>query len=138
MLLASCDKYYVTVRQLPVNSNSLASSYVGTPDPRQAHPPTGQKLIIDWVIPGDLLIEQPRVVLFLVFKDHTEKKLSYPIEYKSGYAVYALTGEEFEKTQGLLTYRAEIVDSEGQVFRDWKHQLWVNLITLEEPGVSNQ
>jgi len=137
LLLASCDKYYVAVRQIPVNTSSLASAHVGTPDPRLAHPPLGQKLVVDWVVPGELLIKQPRVVLFLLYKDHTEKKLSYPIEYKSGYAVYALLGEEFEKTKGLLTYRAEIVTAEGEIYRDWKHQLWVNLITLEQESTSS-
>lgn len=132
LLVSSCDKYYVTVRQLPLNSNSLASAHVGTPDPRQLDPPRGQELIIDWVIPSDLLVKQPHVELYLLFRNHTEKKITYPALYKSGYIVYRLEGEEFDQTGGLLTYRADIVTKEGVICRRWKHQLWVNLIDLKD------
>lgn len=132
LVLASCSKYYLTVRQVPVNARSLASSHVGSPDPRQINPPTGQQLVIDWVIPSDILREEPKVVLTLVFKNHTEETRHYPIYYRSGYVVYNLVGEEYDTTGGLLTYRAEIVTGNGDVYRDWKHQLWVNLIQMQD------
>lgn len=137
VLLFSCDKYYISVRQMPVNAGYLASTHVGTPDPRQAHPPLGQKLIINWVVPPEVLTQDPKVVLYLVYKDHTEKKISYPILYRNGMEVYSLLNEEFENKKGLLTYRAEIVTQEGEIYKEWKHQLWVNLITLDEERSSS-
>ncbi len=127
----SCDKYYLSVRQIPIDQSYLASTHVGTPDPRQAHPPLGQKLILDWSLPLEVLKKEPKVVLHLLFWDHSQREITYPIAYRTGYEVYSLLNEEFEKTKGLLSYRAEIITSDGQVFRDWKHQLWVNLIRLD-------
>lgn len=132
LLLVSCEKYYVCVKQISIGPSYLASTHVATPDPRQAHPPEGQKLFIDWVIPEDILEKSPKMVVYLLYKDHTQKELSYPIKYQRGYEVYSLLNEEFKKTHGLLTYRAEIVTEDGEIYKDWKHQLWVNLITLED------
>ena len=131
-VLAGCDKYYLSLRQIHVTPTYLASSHVGTPDPRQAKPPFGQKLLIDWTVPPEVLAEKPEVVLYLVFKDHEEKQIRYPIEYRSGYRVYDLLNDAFVRSKGLLTYRAEIVTESGKVYREWKHQLWVKLINLDE------
>lgn len=131
LLLCACEKYDLSVRQLAVDSRWLASSHVGTPDPRLAHPPLGEKLAISWTVPPELLAQEPRVVLHILFWNHTQKEVSYPIHYRTGTKVYSLLDEEFEKTKGLLTYRAQIVTADGHVYKDWKHQLWVNLITLD-------
>ncbi len=132
LLFFGCDKYYVSVKQLSVGPTYLASTHVGTPDPRQANPPEGQKLFIDWAIPEDVLEKSPRLVMYLLYKDHSQKELIYPIEHQRGYKVYSLLNNEFRETKGLLTYRAEIVTEGGEIYKDWKHQLWVNLITLED------
>jgi hypothetical protein len=130
VLLAGCEKYYLSLRQQKVDATYLASSRVGTPDPEAAHPPLGQKLIIDWAIPKKLLAKKPEVVLYILYKDHSQKKLVYPIRDRHGNEVYSLLNDDFEATGGLLTYRAEIVLPGGEIYRDWKHQLWVNLITV--------
>lgn len=122
---------------MPVNAGYLASTHVGTPDPRQAHPPLGQKLIIDWNVPPEVLAQEPKVFVHLIYKDHSQKEAVYPILYRSGTKVYSLLNEEFEKTKGLLTYRAQIVLADGSVYKDWKHQLWVNLITLDEESTDS-
>jgi hypothetical protein len=127
-----CDKYYVSVKQISVGPSYLASTHVGAPDPRQAHPPAGQKLYIDWAIPEGVLEKSPKIVMYLLYKDHSQKELVYPIEHGRGYEVYSLLNEEFKEKGGLLTYRAEIVTEDGAIYKDWKHQLWVNLITLED------
>jgi len=137
LLLTGCDKYYLTLRQVPVDSNYLASSHVGTPDPRQAHPPHGQKIILQWAVPPEILEKNPALVLYVVYKDHTEKEFEYPIDGRLGYEVYSLLNEDYDKTGGLLTYRADIVTPDGTVYKEWKHQLWVNLITLDEDRMSS-
>lgn len=132
LLVCGCEKYYVSVKQISVGPSYLASTHVGTPDPRQSHPPQGQKLFIDWSVPAQILEKSPKIVMHLLYKDHSQKELSYPINYQRGYEVYSLMNEDFEKSHGLLTYRAEIVTDDGMIYKDWKHQLWVNLITLED------
>ncbi len=49
-----------------------------------------------------------------------------------GWVTYQLLNEEYNAVDGILTYKAEIITEDGEVFCDWKHQLWVNLITLKE------
>jgi hypothetical protein len=43
-----------------------------------------------------------------------------------------LLNEEYEKSGGILTYKAQILTQEGEVFREWRHQLWVNLIQVSD------
>lgn len=119
------------MRQLHVDSTYLASTHVGTPDPRKANPPLGQKLIIDWTVPPELLTQDPKILLTLIYKNHTQEERTYAISARSGTEVYSLLNKEFEEREGLLTYRAEIVAG-GEVYKEWKHQLWVNLLTFEE------
>jgi hypothetical protein len=111
----------------------LASSHVGTPDPRQAHPPLGQGIIINFWIPTNILKKQhPSLTLDLLFRNYSQKKITYPLSSTWGYKVYKLLNEEFAKTGGLLTYKAEIVAQDGTVIKEWEHQLWVRLITAED------
>ena len=132
LLFSGCRQYYLSVCQEWVDVRYLASSHVGTPDPRQDHPPIGQMLILDWRIPKEILKKKPEVVLDLILWDYTARQIRIPIKRRMDFATYRLFNPEYEKTGGILTYKAEIVTQEGQVFREWKHQLWVNLITVEE------
>lgn len=125
-----CSKYYVSVRREKIDASYLASSYVNTPDPRQKNPPFGQQLIIDWLVPERLIKQEPQVVLYIIFKNYTEHKETFSIDAKRGYAIYSLLDKNYMEKKGILTYRAEIVTREG-VYRDWKHQLWVNLIHVD-------
>ncbi len=129
-LLTGCDKYYLSLRQVPVNAGYLASTQVGTPDPRQAHPPHGQKIVLQWAVPPELLEKKPQIVFHVLYKNHTEKTFVYPIESRLGYEVYTLIDEEFDQTGGLLTYSADIMTADQKIYRQWQHQLWVKLIRL--------
>lgn len=110
----------------------LASSWVQTPDPRQMHPPRGERLVIEWKLPHALLQQNPCLQLDVLYKNYTKQSLTFPVEYRRDYEVYTLLGEEFIEKKGILTYRARIFLSNGEVFRDWKHQLWTEFITEEE------
>lgn len=129
----SCQRYYVTVSQQKINSNYLASSIVETPDPRQNHPPRGQELIVSWKLPYKLLQENPLCILKVLYRDYTEATFYHKIKNATGYWKYSLLNEKFEKKEGILTYRTEIVIGEDEkLYREWKHQLWVNLIPNQE------
>ena len=132
LLLSGCKQYYLSLCQEWVDVRYLASTHVGTPDPRQDNPPIGQKLILDWRVPTEIFKKKPEVVLHLILWDYTERTIHIPIKRRMDYATYKLFNEDYEKTGGILTYMAEIVTEDGQVFREWKHQLWVNLITVNQ------
>jgi hypothetical protein len=130
--LAGCEKYYLSLRQVPIDAEYLASSKIGSPDPRQADPPYGQKVVMQWAVPPSLLREEPHIVFHVLYRDHTQEEIIYPIQERMGMKVYSLLNEEYRSRKGLLTYRAEICTKDGQVYRQWTHQLWVHLITFEE------
>lgn len=132
LLLPGCRQYYLSVLQEWVDVRYLASTRVGTPDPRQDHPPIGQKLILDWRIPKEIFKKKPELVLDLILWDYSTRQVRIPIKRPMDFATYRLFNEDYEKTGGILTYKAEIITSDGQVFREWKHQLWVNLITISD------
>jgi hypothetical protein len=130
LLLTGCRPYYLSVCQEWVDVRYLASTAVNTPDPRQEHPPIGQMLIIDWRVPKDVFQKKPVVVLDLILWDYSTKQIQIPITRRMDFATWRLLDADYEKTGGLLTYKAEIVTEDGAVFREWKHQLWVKLITI--------
>jgi hypothetical protein len=115
-----------------VDVRYLASTHVGTPDPRQDHPPIGQMLILDWRIPKEIYNQKAQIVLDLIFWDHTVRQIRIPMKRRMDFATYKLFNEDYEKTGGILTYKAQIVTQDGKVFREWRHQLWINLISISE------
>lgn len=132
LLSAGCSKYYLTVDQQWVDGNYLASTHARTPDPRQSNPPLGQMLVFDWWVPNKIFKQKPYILVDLIFWDYTTKQVRIPIEKRLSYATYKLLNEEYAKTGGILTYKAEIVTEEGAIYREWKHQLWVKLITIDD------
>jgi hypothetical protein len=132
LLFTGCRQYYLSVCQEWVDVRYLASTNVSTPDPRQEHPPIGQMLILDWRVPSDIFKKKPEVVLDLVLWDYTAREIRIPIKRRMDFTTYRLFDEDYEKSGGILTYKAKIVTEDGEVFREWKHQLWVNLITVKD------
>ncbi len=132
LVLSSCQKHYLSVCQRQVDVSYLSSTHVNTPDPRQNHPPKGDMLIFDWRIPKDILKQDPYIALHVVYWDYSEETHQIPIHTRMGYASYKLFNEEYDKKQGILTYKAEIKTADGAIYRQWKHQLWVNLITIDD------
>jgi hypothetical protein len=132
LLCASCQRYGLLVHRQRVDASYLASTHVGSPDPRQKCPPHGQLLVAEWWVPAWLLERAPRLKLHILFRNYSEEVVEFPICRRLGYESYPVLDAKFDETGGLLTYRAEIVTGDGQVFREWKHQMWVNLISLEE------
>lgn len=129
---SGCSKYYLSVQHQWIDINYLASVQVNTPDPRKLNPPLGQMLIFDWYIPTRILKQNPSIVLDLILWDYTPKTITIPIKGQLNYTTYELLNEEYEKTGGILTYKARIVTPDGATFCETKHQLWVNLINIEE------
>lgn len=132
LLLCGCTTGAITVSKQRIDRNFLASTHVKTPDPRQDNPPKGERLLINWRLKEEVLSKSPKIILHLIFWDYEEKIETYPINKMSGLICYDLLGEEFMKTKGLLTYEAQIVLDDGSIYATWEHQLWVNLIKVDE------
>src|SRR5207245_514460 len=87
-LLAGCYKNHLYVQQEWVDRNFLASTKVGTPDPRQADPPQGQRLLVSWRFPDNLFYQGLGLVLTVRFWDEEEKVIQHPVERAWGYAAF--------------------------------------------------
>lgn len=118
------------VHQQKVSPTYLASTNVGSPDPRT--PPSGQMIVAEWWLPSKILKSEPMLRLDILFRDYSQTCVEFPISTSFGYETYSILNADFKKTGGFLSYRVEIVTGDGEVFKAWSHQLWVKLITIDE------
>ncbi len=132
LVLAGCQKYGLVLHQQRVDASYLASTNIGSPDPRQKCPPSGQLLIVEWWVPSWVVRADSYVRLHLVFRNHTEEFVEFPINRRLGYETYELYSDDLAEKGGFMTFKAEIITGDGEVFREWKHQMWVNLIQMDE------
>ncbi len=112
-----------------VDRNFLASSHVGTPDPRQAHPPQGQRILTRWDFPRSLFEKQLTLVLTVRFWDNTQEVLSRPLDRRRDFIAFYFPAAEKERR--ILTYRLQVLSAEGEVIETWKHQFWTELIDID-------
>ena len=131
-LLTGCEKYYLSLTNQTINVDSLASVYALTPDKRKESPPLGEMIVLDFRVPKQILCKDPKIDLYVLYGNYTEKKFTFPITKRMGYFTYKDLNEEFIETKGIITYRAEIRLDSGEIYKDWTHQLWARLITVEE------
>lgn len=133
LLFTSCEKYYLTLKKEYVNQSTLASTYVGSPDPMQKNPPLGEELVIEWWLPPGSLDEELTLMLKIIYRNYTEQTLIYPVLQRRGEITFPLLNDGFIETGGFLSYKVEIRTSHGEVMKEWEHRLWTNLITIESP-----
>jgi len=97
----------------------------------------GQKVVLQWAVPPELLNKKPALVFHVIYKNYTQEEFVYPMEDRMGMEVFSLLNQQYRDRGGLLTYHAEIRTSDGKVYKEWKHQLWVHLITFDEESASD-
>jgi hypothetical protein len=129
LFLAGCGSYSLSLTKEEVNREMLASTFVGSPDPRAEPPPEGERILIEWRVPSTC-VRGSKIVLDLIYCNFEEKQIEIPIAKRWSYAYYSLVGEEFAKKEGILTYKAKIVNECGEPLAMWTHQLWTELITV--------
>ncbi len=89
-------------------------------------------IVAEWWLPKKFLECQPCLRIDILFHNFTQTCVEFPICTRIGYETFSLLNKEFKETGGLLAYRAQIVTCDGEVFKEWKHQLWVKLISTDE------
>jgi len=133
--VCGCEKCYLSILRERVDRSTLASTFVSSPDPRQHHPPIGQRLMIEWFLSSSLFKQELMLQLKVIYNNHSQKTLFYPINCRWGMVLYSLLDEEYHKSKGILTYKVEIQTLEGNVVKQWKQRLWVDLIDVEDEEV---
>ncbi|MBS4167473.1 hypothetical protein [Parachlamydia sp. AcF125] len=130
--LPSCSRQILTVQTEYLCHENLASYHVRTPDPLLENPPIGQRLLISWQLPPSIRDTQDLTLhIELLFRDHTKETKVVPIQQKTGTYAYALLNADYSNKKGILTYKVQLALN-NQILEEWRHQLWVELITLDE------
>jgi hypothetical protein len=128
--LTGCYKNHLYVQQEWVDASFLASSHVGTPDPRQEHPPHGQRLLIAWDFPRSLFDEKLTLEITVRLWNNTQEVLLHPVERKRGYEALYFPNADPCDDRRILTYRIQVLNAEGTVLETWKHHFWTELIEI--------
>ena len=111
-----------------VTRMELASTYIGTPDPRRTQPYYGQRLTTYWQVPHSYLVDHELKIKARVrFRNNTETTYMFPVNRSRGHHIYTLLNEPYLETKGILTYKAELI-SNGEVLEAWHHQIWAEWI----------
>lgn len=107
-----------------MDANFLASSKVGTPDPRKEHPPEGQRLIVAWDFPKSLFLQNLRMIATVRFWDHREQIVTCLLERKRDTAAFFFPNKGLSEKGKILTYLVQIVSDSGEVIETWEHPFW--------------
>ena len=123
------------MQQECVDAHFLASSKVGTPDPRQGDPPNGQRLIVAWDFPKSVFEENLKVITTVRLWDSTQEVFEDEICRKRDVIAYPLSWKEGEEKR-ILTYKVQVFNAAGKQVRIWEHHLWTELIEIGQSNSS--
>jgi hypothetical protein len=133
-MLASCRNPHLLVYHEAIDRDFLASSHVHTPDPQQLAPPQGTLLTVEWTVPGRLLDSPLQLHLDLLLHNYTKIEEQHPVTSSYGFIQFPLISAAYHAAGGAMSYRAWLENQNHEIVAEWKHQLWVNLITITPEG----
>ncbi len=128
LALTGCATTELGVRRLPLKSEHYASAFARTPNPNSDANEVGERLYVDWRIPFKMDPKDFEVILSVVYKDLSEESVRKPITGRVGGFNFPLVGEKFKKTNGFLTYKAELVNKNGEITDSWEQAMWVKVL----------
>jgi hypothetical protein len=125
-----CRYHHVEVTKLPINRSGLASSFTKAPDPRQKAPPEGEQLLVHCNLDSELDITQCKAVVSMIYNNLESETVEYQLRAaKEDFSLFVL-GEKFKRTQGVLTYKVEIVSDDTIIYTK-QHPMWFKKIEPE-------
>lgn len=126
--LTSCTPHKLAVQTRYFSREDLASFYVGTPDPLQNDPPVGQSLLFFFKLGNDFYSYQNISIRYKIrLADRTEVEDAFTLREPKGYFTYSLFGDDYFKSGGITTYKAELI-GDGEIIEEWRQHLWKDLI----------
>ena len=123
-LFTGCYKDHLYVQQEWVDRNFLASTHVGSPDPRQECPPCGERILVAWKFPRELFCQNLRLELTVRFWDQSEEVLITPVEKPWQYHAYNFFNQK------ILTYKIDVINKRDEIVETWEHQFWTKIIEI--------
>lgn len=129
--LASCYTNGLYVQQEWVDREFLASSKIGTPDPRQKTPPEGQRLLVGWDLPRSEFLKKPHMHIRVWLWDNTIEEIDFILERRRGSEAFFFPSNPSGKDRRILTYRVDVIEPDGAVLKSWEHHFWTELIAID-------
>lgn len=123
-----CQKYYLSVQKQSLDV-SPASNFARTPNLEKAE--KGEELIIEWRVTKEQMTQPLRIVVKVLYRNYEESTKHFPVDRKRGVVTFPLKGDAYEKTKGFLSYMVTLETTDGVVVKEWKQQLYVDLIKIE-------
>ena len=102
-----------------------------TPDPRQADPPQGQRLLVSWDFPRSVFKDHLTLVATVRFWNNTQTVLTHPIERKRDYTAFYFPNKDPDIDRRILTYRVQVFTGDGRLLETWEHHFWTELIDVD-------
>lgn len=133
LLLTGCYRNNLLVIQRKVTPDYLASTHIGSPDPRRENPPCGQLLAVFWDFPSGNFCRGTHLVVTVRFWNNTEKVYKKYLAQRKGHFDLYFPHLSHEEEKKILTYKAEVFSGTGKLISSWKHHFWIKLIHLQ-PG----
>lgn len=119
-----------------IDEEFLASSHCYTPDPFRIGCYIGEQLVVGWKVPKSYVQEEgARILLEVRFRNHDVQTYTIPMHRERGQCIYRLIGCDYFASEGILTYRADIVAADGRVLESWAHHIWVEFIAFPDEDV---
>lgn len=132
-ILSGCNTCPLHLHTEYIGIEQLASYYVRAPDPKLCCPDIGQRLVISWNLQEKIFCYPDlRLVVSIQFKNGEEKVITYPVNNSHQTILHYCVNEDFERTGGIITYKAEL-RSGVYCLEIWKHLLWNETIRLDIP-----
>lgn len=133
LALTSCSRDVLTVRTEYFNRHSLASYYVGTPDPKQNYPEVGQRIILAYRLPKCYMeLSDLHFEVTMRFGNKTQLVKRVEVNKQTGIWTYEIRDQTFFDWDGIQTYKVDLF-GDGQVLSEWRHQLWSEKIIFAQP-----
>jgi hypothetical protein len=131
--MTGCSHNSLYLRSDYVDHDSLASVYAGTPDSLKENPYVGQRLIANWSLSrAQASKSNLRLQIDIRYGSKEQESFVLPIEGSEGSYVYKILNDDYFNKKGFLTYRGIILASDGEVVAEWKHQIWTDVLLLDE------
>lgn len=132
LLLTSCGGPHLSVQTDFLTEESLASYYVGTPDPLLYCGAVGQRMLVMWAFPKSYLQCQDMYILIeMRYKNRKQESLRLNNLRAKGTYIYSLMNDDYFDTGGIRTFKVQLYAGETLI-EEWRHQLWVDLITIND------
>lgn len=139
-LLSGCSSYRLYARVERMSPGSSVHQILDTPTPKGWKEPTGQRLVVSWVLPrASYSKDKLDLHLDVIFSKGCHEQLKVDSISRLGHWVFENSGAEIKERGHIATYKIWITDADKTI-REFRHKLyqdWLDPDQIEEGHLHN-